>query len=383
MGSFLRDRRVQGRGGCPSWWLTLLLVLVMLGSLPSGRAAALRQEVGERPGFELARITAGMPWDPVGWRIISALAQPAAEAPMAERSLGFVFTDVDPVVVTDAGQESLLLPPGSAWVVGQGEAQRRASVGLNAVPYVGIELVVEPDLRAGYSLGSAELQFAGAVFTPPSEPADLVLTRYDLADEQRLSFEGHPWPVLVLATAGELLLGPVGSGARYLGPGDAGSFAESFSLTAVGGAASVVTASLRISPPFGGDQRVDVGVWTWACPVGVIAAPDMRNRGCELVDPRRLGMDLRLTGPDGGRSLAADAVTGDAGALVWDGVPLGGYNLVAVLPPGFAGYAARSFDPTFAIRLRPDGTGYTFEIEDGLFVPGEYRRVNLDIYLLR
>lgn len=507
--------------------LALLLAAIQIGALVApgaSAAAAANRAQPSTPRVEpqiIARGTAPMPAVPVAWRIVTNLARPVAEAPMAERSLGFLLADEDPLTVNAPGSGFSRLSPGQALFVPRGTVHQRTSNDAGAVPYHGLELVVEDDLRADYSLGNASLRYAGQPFTPPAGERDLVLSRYDLEEGEQAFWEDPTTPVLALVTGGEVQLVPVGAGATVLEPGEAASFTHSGGAVARGGPATVITArvlaagepqttgrtgavglSLRACAPgvgansanpancsavpelafielfvlgtgenrrtladadeardgtwtwtglpFGdyllqatnlgpgydrylvptldglnraagdaaslgpnegfliplsvdepaffldlyalgaagagataGPGSADLGVWVWSCPRGVVAQPDMRDLGCEAVDPLALGFEVRLTTPLGGLSLADNSVRGDAGARLWERVPLGDYVLVARLPSGFDGYAARSYRAGFPVSLMPDGTGYRFAITDALFLPGEYRRVNLDLYLLR
>ena len=126
-------------------------------------------------------------------------------------------------------------------------------------------------------------------------------------------------------------------------------------------------------------------MWVWACPPGVVAAPDMTNAGCAIVDPLASGLGLSITGPALASPLSmADTVPADAGARAWEGVPYGDYTLTATLPAGYDGYAVRSQRSDFPVRLLSGGTGYAFTISANLFDPSEdYHRVNIDVYLLR
>lgn len=506
-----RSRAAIGR-------LSLLLVAVGISALLVPAPGIRAVHTAAQPGpTVIAQGVAPLPTVPIAWRVVTPLARPVVEAPLAERSLGFLLADEDPVEVSFGGSGVDRLDPGEARLVAQGEIHQRASTGPFPVPYYALELVVEADLRVPYSLGSAPLRYAGPAFSAPPGRQDLVLFRYALAAGERLRLTDLAAPALAVVTGGEVEIGPVGAATRTLVAGEAGSFAYPFWLTALGGPATVVVALIRpatIPPPpaatgsisltpyacpigmrpetldpgacspapdvmdlqtfvlsSGANRRtladatVSNGVFTWeglpfgeyviqatelapgydrylipglgglnagtappergytvspneghllplgpaaprpdlavfafraattpgpaslglflhACPPGV-AAPDLRPAGCTPIDPLAVGFDVRLDADELPRPLTlADAVPADAGGYRWAGLPYANYIVSVTLPPGYDGYALRSYRPDFPVTLLPDRTGYAFTLRDGLFAPGALRRVNIDAYLL-
>ena len=507
-------RRIVGNGSLAA----LAIVPLVLALVTSPRATVARASTQLSPPV-IAEGVAQMPAVPVGWRVVTNMAKPAGEAPLAERSLGFLLPDQNPVDVTTRDGGSTRLDPGQALFVGQGDVHRRASTGPLPVPYYALELVVAADLRADYSIGSGTLLYAGPTFTAPPGQQQLTLSRFALGTGERLELSELAAPVLALVTNGEAVIGPVGAAARTLQAGQAQSFSAPFSLTATGGPATVVTAVIgspsgrapattgRIAvtlhacpdgmtlatlataacPVVGdvadlqifilgtganrrtlADATVRNGTWTWsklpfgdyllqatalapgydryyvpglenlnlsqdvpagmspnggyvaplssasssvaldlyalrsgpvappsgalvtlglflsACPPGVVAAPDMTRSGCTPIDPIAAGFGVRLTGSAlSGALTLNDTVPGDAGARVWEGLPLGAYTIAVTLPPGYDGYALRSYRSGFPVTLLADRTGYTFTLSDNLFDPSDnLRRVNIEAYLL-
>ena len=107
------DRR-RGRG-----WSGLALTLAMLAGLGLGTvtisattAQTLARAVSPAEGHAqvIAQGVATMPRVEVGWRVVGMEAQPLADAPIAERSLGFVLADDGAVLVEDhaTGTRTLL-----------------------------------------------------------------------------------------------------------------------------------------------------------------------------------------------------------------------------------------------------------------------------------
>jgi len=126
-----------------------------------------------------------------------------------------------------------------------------------------------------------------------------------------------------------------------------------------------------------------LGLFLQTCPPGVVAAPDLRQAGCLPIDPFAVGFDVRLDADELPRPLTlADALATDAGGYLWEGLPYANYTLSVTLPPGYDGYALRSYRTDFSVTPLDDRTGYVFALDDALFAPGDLRRVNIDAYLL-
>lgn len=507
------------------------LVVALLPALPHGALAQpLPQESSPADGHAqvIAQGVAPLPAVPVAWRVIAADARPPGEAPVAERSLGFVLADVAPFVVTDEGGRQTRLAPGEGRFVAQGERHRRTGLPDQPVGYFGLELVVAPDATADYSLSAAALLYASDPFAAPPGRRDLDLVRDVLAPGETTGLPATEAPTLLFATEGRLRVEQADGRRLTLTSGDAQIASGPLSVTATGNApasfvAAVIgpaveapaiaaappppttstTGAISLAPyacPLGmrpetldpgacspdpdvmalqtfvlssganrrtlADATFAGGVFTWsgllfgdyviqatelapgydrylipglgglnagaappergytvspneghllplgpaaprpdlgvyafratttpgpaslglflhACPPGVAAAPDLRQAGCTPIDPLAAGFDVRLDADELPRPLTlADALPAGAGGYRWEGLPSANYTLSVTLPSGYDGYALRSSRPDFSVTPLPDRTGYAFTLRDGLFAPGEIRRVTVDAYLL-
>jgi hypothetical protein len=151
-----------------------------------------------------------LPRSEVGWRVLTAVARPEDEAPLSERSLGFVLADDGQILITEpsSGDRSLL-DPGEAVLTGQGEEQIRASTDDEDARYYALELVVAEDLEEPATIGpAADLFFAGDAFAAPSGDRDMNLIRDVLDEGETARIEGTRAPALVLVTEGGVAVQP-------------------------------------------------------------------------------------------------------------------------------------------------------------------------------
>ncbi len=507
----------------------VLALLLALASVPIGGTTAAQERDGPATGRAqvIAQGVAQLPSVPVAWRAIAADAAPPAEAPVAERSLGFVVGDVAPFVITsesDGSQQRLASGEGA--FVAQGTRQQRTGLPEQPVGYYGLELVVAPDVSAGYSLGSAVLLGTSDPFAAPPGRRDLDLTRDILAPGERGVVPDFGAPALILVTDGAVRVQSDTGATQTIRTDEAASLSGELTLTAGDEGATLLTATigpevtnnLPVAPPpppvvvetgtiavtpytcpagmrpqtlnaaecspapeamalqtfvLGSgdnyrslaDASFENGAYVWAglpfgdylvqatvlldgydryfipgldginsppaagyttgpnegyvaplngsqalyrldvyafprqvsaepttslsltvnaCAPGIVAMPDMRQADCGLVDPFAMGFDLRLAGDLIAEPLTlADSRPNGAGGWTWDGLPNGSYTISATLPPGYDGYALRSYLEALVVTPLPDFTGYSFAINQNLFAPGETdRSATIEAYLL-
>lgn len=359
----------------------MLFLLSVAVSGPLAGAAAQAPVAGQAQ--VIAQGTAWLPADPVAWWVTQQAA-PAALPQSPFRHLGFVLGDQGTTtIITEGvpGDQLVWLDPGEALFVPRDIHQDRSSTGFPAA-YYAIELLpatVVPDPPA----------FQGsASFLPIPDLYELSLLRDVLIPGATSALPASPYPTLILATSGAVVVTPEQGQGVILEAGQAASVegnvgvAISAAGSEVGSYVAAVIASRNEQAPSSG--VADLGIWVWTCPPGVTARPDMSEAGCAITDPLASGLEVNITGSSLATPLTlANSGFGDAGARVWPTVPFGTYTLTATLPPGAAGYAVRPGTDQFAVELRPDGTGYTFTIDGGLFdLRSDYWRVNLDVYLL-
>lgn len=360
--------------------LPLLLAVIF----PIGPTLAGAAQTATGHGQVIAQGTAQLPATPVNWWLGWADAPPSSAGSSFSRNLGFVLGDSGTTaVVSDGalGLELVWLDPGEALFVAAGTTQERSPASQTA-SYYWLDLL--PATAA-----DPLAQPIGATFQPEAGIQELSLIRDTLAPGEGGFIDSSAHPVLILATSGVIAIGPENEEPFLLEAGQAATIEAAAEIVEAGDApaayvAAIVTTRAEAPPaPAPTAGVADLGLWVLACPPGVVARPDMTNQGCVIVDPLASGLDVEITGPAiSGRLTLGNSDFGDAGARLWRDVPFGTYTLTASIPPAAAGYAVRPTSEGLAINLLPGGTGYTFTIDSSLFVPGEYQRVNLDVYLL-
>lgn len=361
-------------------FLAVLLSLVV-PLVPTAVGAA---QTATGHGQVIAQGTAQLPAAPVGWWLGWASEPPALTGASTTRNLGFVLGDGGTTaVVSDGalGLELVWLDPGEALFVAAGTEQARSPAS-QTTSYYWLDLL---PATAADSLA----QPIGATFQPESGIQELSLVRDTLAPGESGFIDPSAHPVLVLATAGAIAVAPANDEPFLLEAGQSTTINAAAEIVGAGDApaayvaAIIATRSESAPAPAPVASIADLGLWVLTCPPGVVANPEMTNRGCVIVDSLASGLDVEITGPAlSGALTLGNSGFGDAGARLWADVPFGTYTLTASIPPDAVGYAVRPITEGFAINLLPDGTGYTFTIDSTLFEPGEYQRVNLDVYLL-
>ena len=358
--------------------ITTLLAVALLWSLASLPAAArpLAQDRSPAAGHAqvIAQGVAAMPAVPVAWRVVTAPARPAAEAPVAERSLGFVLADEDPVVVTAEGTgEQVRLAAGEALFVAQGARQQRASTGGAPAGYFALELVVAPDVAADYSLGSAALVYASDAFAAPPGRRDLDLVRNVLAPGETSRLPATDAPTLLFVTAGTIRV-RADDRTLTLRSGEAAALDGALDVTATGGAEAAFGAAV-IGPAVGPGAATTappaqvgtgaIAVTPYACPAGMRPAtfdPVACSPAPDVID-----LQVFVLGSGANRRTLADARFED-GAYVWSGLPFGEYLLQATeFAPGYDRFLVPGLD---GINSPPE-LGYTAGPNEGYLVPLE------------
>jgi hypothetical protein len=364
-------------------WLRISALLALLLSLVAPNVSApTGAQTATGHAQVIAQGTAQLPVAPVSWWLGWAEA-PASTGISSTRNFGFVVGDGGTTaVVSDGalGPQLVWLDPGEALFVENGAGQERFAAS-QAASYYWLDLL--PVTAAADPL----TQPIGATFQPEAGVQELSLVRDTLAPGESGFIEASANPVLILATSGVLAIAPANSEPFLLEAGQSTTIDAVAEIADAGASPATYVAAIITTraeaPPAPVASVADLGVWVLRCPPGVVAQPDMTNRGCVLVDPLTSGLEVQITGPAlSGALTLGNSGFGDAGARLWTNVPFGAYTLTASIPPGAVGYAVRPVGENLAVNLLPDGTGYTFTIESSLFEPGTYQRVNLDVYLL-
>ena len=356
----------------------LLMLGLAFGAMPAPTGA---QSPATGHAQVIAQGTASLPGEPVTWWVGWHVEPPPVTGASPYRNLGFVLGESGTTtVVTDGalGRQLVWLDPGEALFVQADSFQERFASGAPA-SYFSLDL-----LPAGASDPLA--QPIGSAIAPSGDIHEMSLLRDVLVSGETELLPGSPYPLLVLATAGEVAVSPPTGTPFLLGAGEAATIdATSVVAGTSGEPAAYVAAVLTTRPEQAPRAGVtDLGLWISRCPPGVTAQPVMTNLGCAIGDPLSSGLEIRITSPSLATPLTfANSGPGDAGARVWADVPFGTYTLTATLPPDAVGYALRPTVEGLVINRLPDGTGYTFTIDGSLFDPrSDYQRVNLDVYLL-
>lgn len=337
-----RSLRGSARHGGVARWARLATLLVLIGlAVPVGVGAA-PPRVGAQTGAGIiTALTDGvalMPQVPVAWRVVRATARPAAEAPFAERALGFLLADRDTVVVAGEGSgERSRVDFDEAVFVPQSVRQQRASAGALPVPYFGLELVVAPDVAAGYSLGSADLIHGGAAFDPPQGRRRLVLHQHVLEPGDTAVLEDTGSPRLVLATSGGIRLRLSGGGDGWVRAGEAVTVSGAVEVVPLDGIRAVFVAATIDDD--GGATEVTPGtfsVTTHVCPPWMDIATFEPDACAESRD-RIVTWSLSSARFD--RSLGQDDAATSGATTTWSDLPAGQYHVTLQAERFSEGYA--------------------------------------------
>lgn len=326
-----------------------LVVLGLLLAGPVGTLALLQAAVnGPSPAQGHAEVVAHgvshMPADQVAWRVVQDTAEPNEEAQPEVRALGFALADADAIVVNDLtyGTQARLAP-GEASFVADGVTQHRASLTDGDGPYYRIALV--PADQAGDD-GGDDLLHAGDGFGAPAGNHDLDLVRDVLTSGESTAIDDSGFPVLVLATAGEIEV-EVGGETATLAAGEAAEYAGNLTITGESDedaafVAAVVGPAAPAPPRFSG--TIALGLYT--CPDDV-TADDLIGGDADAIDSceplenaEEAGYQGVLMTPDGDEIPFADTIPGTRGATgvyVWQNLAFGEYTIPqpSSLPDGY------------------------------------------------
>lgn len=367
----------------------VVVLLLVLGSMPSGGAAAAQQIDGPATGQAqvIAQGVAPLPTVPVAWRAIVADAQPPGDAPVAERSLGFVVADVAPFVVTNESDGSQVrLAPGEGAFVAQGARQQRTGLPEQPVGYYGLELVVAPDVAADYSLGGAVLLGTSEPFLAPPGRRDLDLTRDVLAPGERGEVPDFGAPALLLVTDGAVTVRSDTGARQTIRTDEAASLTGALTITAGDAGATILAAtigtevtvdgSVALPPPPTVVETGTIAVTPYVCPAGM--RPRTLNAAACSPAPEAMALQTFVLGSGANYRSLVDASFED-GAYVWAGLPFGDYLVQAtVLLDGYDRY----FIPGLDGINSPPADGYTTGPNEGYIVPlnAAQSRYRLDVY---
>jgi hypothetical protein len=278
-------------------------------------------------GSIVAQGVAEMPIDPIAWRVVLDIAEPLDTAQPVERALGFVVADPDGVDVVDVSAETQeRLAPGEASFVPEGAVQTRASLTDEGTQYLRVGLVGEEEAQ---DAGSDELIFGGEPFAAPTGRRDIDLVRDVIDDGVTSQVTGGEFPVLVIATGGEITV-TVGDESTTLAEGEAAQFTGDLEITGAADGSSYVAAVIGPEVPIPPRTTGTITIGVYLCPAGL--APDDLGNPLEVetvVDCEAIadGVPVTLTTPDGDSLSLADAEEVRTGVFSWTALPFGEYVL--------------------------------------------------------
>lgn len=308
--------------------LLLGTVLAFAGLVLPVAPGAVSPRVGAQSGTGqttvLSEGVALMPQVPVAWRAVRAVARPVGEAPFAERALGFLLADDDPLLVTDevSGAPRRVMANGALFVP-QSVRQRRASTVAYAVGYYGLELVVAPDVTAGYSLGSASLIHGGVAFAPPKGQNRITLHQHLIGPSDTAVLDETESPRLVLATSGGMRIRLSGGTEVELRDGQATTVSGRAEVVSTGGnQARFVTATVGAEDGVGRVAPGSFAVTTYACPPGM-TFPTLDTDACG--ESRDNLVTWILSSSHFARTLVQDDAVTQGATTTWSDLPAGQY----------------------------------------------------------
>ena len=363
----------------------VLAIMLGLAIGPGQGIAVLAQERSPALGHAqvIAQGVAPMPNVPVAWRVVSMSARPADEASVAERSLGFVVPVERPVLITDeATGQQVRLAVREASFVPQSARQQRASTSFDTARYIALELVVAPDLAAGYSLGDAVLLYGSEPFLAPSGRRDLDLVRDVIIPGETSRLPGTDAPTLIHVTTGLVRIQPSEGAPMTLRPGESMTVTGAATITATGETHAAYLAALigaevartppslppppppaPTEPPRAPTTIGVIEVTPYACPAGM--RPETFDAAACAPALDAADLQLFLAGSGGNLRTRADAVI-EGDAYVWTGLPFGEYLVQATsLPADYDRYLAPGLD---GVSSSPE-LGYAPGPNEGYLVP--------------
>jgi hypothetical protein len=311
----------------------------------------------------------------VFWRIIRDRAELPADAPFAERPLGFVVAANEPLLLADQGSGRLTrLGPGEATFVPAGTIQQRASLSDRPAGYLALELV---SVAAPPDVGAANVLASSQPFVPTPGFHDLDLIRDVLTGSETFLVPDTGERNVIVATAGAIGVGLPGEGRQALLAGEAGAFsgalevavaAEGDAPPAADARAAFVVAMIGalVEPPLlettiptptpatGGTGIGTIAIQVLTCPPGM--RPE--TLAVAVCGPAVGDFDVTLTSDALGTTLVLADATATDSAFIWTDLPFGDYLLAeAVLPVGYDTYVVSAVGATGSPEL-----GYTIPL---------------------
>jgi hypothetical protein len=220
--------RIRNRSLGPRRWLFLLLALVLLTPLGAVVAGQLTPNTGSPATGHAQVITQGiaeLAGQQVVWRLVERTAEPRDQAHFGDRVLGFVLASEEPILLTNAtvaGEIDVArLAPGEAFLVTAGTRQKRASMTVQPVTYLSLEMVLSSEANL---IGSGRLIFTTAPFAAPTGAHDVDLVRDVLAGQEQSIIPDSGQPNVILASEGAIDVVPSVGQMRTLQAGEAGIF---------------------------------------------------------------------------------------------------------------------------------------------------------------
>jgi hypothetical protein len=371
-------------GGDHRTFIPALLVVITLTLLTiPGIALAQEPDSDYSPASGHAQVIAqGVVALPAGdalWRTVRTRAPLLADAPFEERPLGFVFASTGPLLLVDgATGEQHRLGSGEAVLVPAGTVQQRASLGVQPVSYLSIELV---PIDAAPPPGDATVLAPGQPFPAPTGLHDFDLVADSLAVGDNYLVPDSGAKNVILVTAGAASVGRPGTDPVVLLAGEAASFSGELQVSAAPGGepVSLLVAMIgpEVAPPAGITETPPVTATEAAAPVGT---PEVTGGGSIAIqvftcppgmDAATLAvaacaatseaLEISISGANLGTPLTiADAAT-DGNSFVWSGLPYGDYLIAeTTLPAGFSTYvlsarnASGSADTGYQVTISPE-----------------------------
>lgn len=351
---------------------SLALMLVLLGSITAllSGAGSIAQTALMTNGHAnvVAQGVANAPADLVSWRVTyhtidMAPAQPAIAGP------GFVAAAQGELLVTDGDRPRGLLLPGEALFVKPGNIAASSRVEDLESGYFLIDLV--PDDKAMSDAGGLEV-YASDAFPIDGGLRDLNLLRDVLADGEETQIGSTEFPVVVLATRGELFVESEDGSSAELNIGEAIALAAPLTVSAPSGAASFFAAVIGPSLDDGASASAAIETGPGSVTVAVYGCPqDVEAKAvsiddCDLVEDSAV-LDLVALDGEKPRSLGGPEMVD--GLATWEKLPLGRYAIRATeVVQGYKRYVVPGLEGVAGggdRGLTPSGdNGYSFELTE-------------------
>lgn len=295
----------------------------------SGHAQVIAQGVAEAPGE-------------AAWRVVFHSVPPGESSSVQLDGPGFLLTDTGGVLAGEAGRESLLAP--SEAMFAQAGPIGASAVGNRAAGVFTIDLVptaVSQQPAAGIPV------FASAPFSVSAGARDIDLVRDRLNPGESTTVIGGEFPVMVLATLGEIQIEATDGSSALLRVGEGATASGDVVLTASGQAPATFVAAVvgRAAPVAGASTpgsipqpavSGSVQVTVYACPP--LVSPADASPGTCLRDPEAVAIELApldTSAPEVGPSTERD------GLPTWTALPAGDYVLSATeFKDGFGRFLA-------------------------------------------